>query len=274
MKIFFVVLCILLFFPNPAFGSGNKEVDSQNVNEVQSEVTKEQTSMKEQYETGLWIVKSSGNKLTVIGVSNPMLKRQDEIAAAKEDAARKTAMYFFMRGKMEILNNIGSGLFDYQHDSNVEIIYDTDFEKYKNQLTYNPDEDVLVTREGIFVRFQYPTVVTQINYRSSIVNGRPDWIRNSERPEFEDYLTAVGFSRNQIRLKDTILKSTEDAVVRMIESLSTTVNTKEISVSGEGSSSFTHTTSEGTLYGFQVIEFWIEPETRYVYTLAIAKKDG
>jgi hypothetical protein len=60
----------------------------------------------------------------------------------------------------------------------------------------------------------------------------------------------------------------------MIESLSTTVNTKEISVSGKGSSSFTHTVSEGTLYGFQVIEFWIEPETRYVYTLAIAKKDG
>jgi hypothetical protein len=274
MKIFFVLLFILLSFPNPAFGSGNKEVDSQDVNEVQSEVTKEQTSMKEQYETGLWIVKPSGNKLTVIGVSNPMLKRQDEIAAAKEDAACKTAMYFFIQGKTETTNNIGSGFFDYQHDSNVEIIYDTEFEKYKKQLTYNPDEDVLVTREGVFVRFQYAAAVTEINYRSTFADGKPDWLRNSERPEFEGYLTAVGFSRNQIRLKDSIKKSTEDAVVRMIESLSTTVNTKEISVLGKGSSSFTHAVSEGTLYCFQVIEFWIEPETRYVYTLAIAKKDG
>jgi hypothetical protein len=270
MKIFFALLLLTILLPNFTFGSGNKEVDFQNTKEI----PKDQFSMKEQYETGLWIVKSSGNKLTVIGVSNPMLKRQDEIASAKEDAARKTAMYFFIQGRTETANSTGSGFFDYQYNSNVEIIYDTDFEKYKNQLTFNPDKDVLVTREGVFVRFQYAADVTEIDYRSSVVNGRPDWIRNSERPEFEGYLTAVGFSRNHIRLKDTILKSTEDAVVRMLENLSSTVNTKEISVTGGGSSSFTHTVSEGTLYGFQVIEFWIEPETRYVYTLAIAKKDG
>jgi len=57
--------------------------------------------MKEQYETGHWIVKPSGGALTVIGVSNPMLKRQDEIAAAKEDAARKAAMYFYIQGRIE-----------------------------------------------------------------------------------------------------------------------------------------------------------------------------
>jgi len=269
MKIYFVLL-FLFIFSNSTFCSGKTESGSQNTNEV----PKAQLSMKEQYETGHWIVKPSGGALTVIGVSNPMLKRQDEIAAAKEDAARKAAMYFYIQGRIETVNNTGAGFFDYLYDSNVELLYDTELEKYKNQLTFDPLNDVLVTREGIFVRFQYAAAVTEINYSAKIVNSRPDWLRNSGKPEFEGYVTAVGFSKNRRRLKDTILKSAEDAVVRMIESLSVTVNTKEVSVTGQGSSSFVHTVSEGKLYGFQVIEFWVEPETRYVYTLAVARAGG
>jgi len=261
MKTFFVLLFLFIFsFPNSAFDSENTE-----------SIYPSDLTMKEQYEAGHWITKPSNNVLTVIGVSNPMIRRQDEIAAAKEDAARKVAMYFYIQGRIETANNTSSNLSDYLNDSNIEIIYDTDFEKYKSQLSYNPQDDVLVTREAVFVRFQYAATVTGINYESRIVKGRPNWIRNSEKPEFEGYLTAVGFSKNQRRLKDTIYKSTEDAAARMIEGLSTTVNTKEISITGKSSSSYIHTVSEGKLYGFQAIEFWIDPETSYVYTLAIAR---
>jgi hypothetical protein len=230
--------------------------------------------MKEQYEAGHWVTTPSGSALTVIGVSNPMVRRQDEIAAAKEDAAKKVSMYYGIQGKIESVNSAGTGFFDYQYDSNVELSYDTDFEKYKGRLAFDPDNDVLVTREGTFVRFQYVAAVLEINYSAGIANGRPNWVGNSGKPEIEGCLTAVGFSRNQIRLKDAILKSTEDAAVRMIEGLSTAVNVKEISVTGQSSSSLIHTVSEGELYGFQVIEFWIEPETRYVYTLAAARAGG
>jgi hypothetical protein len=57
----------------------------------------------------------------------------------------------------------------------------------------------------------------------------------------------------------------------MIENLSTTVNTREKIVTGQGSSSFIQAKSEGRLNNFRVIDFWIEPETRFVYTLAIAE---
>jgi hypothetical protein len=163
---------------------------------------------------------------------------------------------------------------DYQNNSNVELVYDTDYEKYINQLTFDPQNDVLVTREGVFIRFQYPANVTNITYSVKITSGRPDWLKDSGSLKFDGFITAVGFSRSQRRLKDTIFKSTEDAAARMIESLSTTVNTRETSVTGQGSSSFVHSVSEGSLYGFQVIEFWIEPETRYVYTLAAARAGG
>jgi len=269
VKIFFVLLFIFIF-SNSTFGSGRKESDSKSTKEVLA--LKDQFSMKEQYETGRWIAKPSNNMLTVIGVSNPMIRRQDEITAAKEDAARKAAMYFWIQGRIETVNNTGAGFFDYQYDSDVELVFDTDYEKYINQLTFDQQNDVLITQEGIFVRFQCAAAVTEINYSISTVNGRPNWIRNSGKPEFEGYVTAVGFSRNQRRLKDTIIKSTQDAALRMIENLSTTVNTKEISAAGQGSSSLVHTVSEGKLYGFQVIEFWIEPETRYVYTLAVARE--
>jgi len=266
MKIFFSLLYIFLL-STPAFCLGNTESDPKGTNIVLIN----RYSMKEQYESGHWFAKPSGNMLTVIGVSNPMIKRQDEITAAKEDAARKTAMYFWIQGRIETVNNTGAGFFDYLYDSNVELLFDTELEKYKDKLTYDPQNDVLITREAIFVRFQYPAAVTEINYTGGIVNGQPYWIKNSNKPEFAGFVTAVGFSRNQWRLKDTINKSTEDAVIRMIESLSTTVNTKEESVAGQRSSSFIRTVSEGILHNFQVIEFWIEPNTRYVYTLAIAK---
>jgi hypothetical protein len=270
MNIFFILLFIFSF-SNTVFCSGNRESGSQSTNEYITGNTPSQLSMKEQYEAGHWIIKPSGGALTVIGVSNPMIKRQDEITAAKEDAARKTAMYFWIQGRIETVNNTGSGFFDYLYDSKIELLYDTELEKYKNQLTYDPQNDVLITREGIFIRFQYPSAVTEINYNANIINGQPNWIKNSGKPEFTGFVTAVGFSKNQRRLKDTIIKSTEDAVIRMIENLSTTINTKEVSVAGQGSSSFIHTVSEGKLYDFQVIEFWIEPKTRYVYTLAVAK---
>jgi len=270
MKIYFVLL-FLFSLTIVSFGSGNKESDSQNTNTVIKENDFTRPSMQEQYETGHWITKSSANALTIIGVSNPMSRRQDEIAAAKEDAARKTAMYYGVNGRTETASRDGSNLLDYLYASNVELVFDTDYEKYINRLVYDPQKDVLITAEGIFIRFQYASAVTEINYSAKIVNGRPSWIESGGKPEFEGYITAVGFSRNQRRLKDTVVKATEDAALRMIENLSTTVNTKEVSASGQGSSSNIHAVSEGTLYGFHVIEFWVEPETRYVYTLAIAR---
>jgi len=272
MKMFFVLLFLFFIFPaNSAFCTGKTEFDSQIKNEVIGDNSPSRLSMKEQYEAGHFIAKPSDGALIVIGVSNPMSKRQDEIAAAKEDAALKAALYFFIKGKIDTVNNTGSGFLDYQYDSNSELVFDTDYDKYINGLAYDPQNDVLRTGEGVFIRFQYITDVTGIHYNAGMANGRPNWTRNSEKPEFDGYITSVGFSRNQRRLKDTILKATENAALRMIESLSTAVYTKEVSVTGQGSSSFIHTVSEGTLYGFQVIEFWIEPVTRYVYALAVAR---
>jgi len=228
-------------------------------------------SMKEQYDAGRWIAVSQDNKLTVIGVSNPMTRRESEIIAAKEDAARKTAMYYGIQASVEITNAIGSGFFDYSQNSNIEITYDADYEKFIDQLSYNPQNDVLITSEAVFIRFKHKTMAADISGRALSGTSRPDWTRNRDKFEFEGFITAVGFSQNQRRLKDTIFKSAEDAVTRMIADISTSVVTREITEAGQGSLSLVHFKSEGRLNNFQIIEMWIEPETRSVYTLAIAR---
>ena len=262
MKTIFVLLFVFIF-PGMVFSSGNPDLNN-NI---------PQPSMQEQYASGYWIARSSNNKLIVIGVSSPMSRRDSEIAAAKEDAARKVAMFYGMNISMEITNSTGSDFFDYMHDSNVELLYDTNYERYVDQLTFDPQNDVLVTGEAVFVRFQHDTRVRDIDYTVRFVNSRPDWISNRNKPEFEGYMTAVGFAQNQRRLKDTIFRSTENAVVRMMEALSVTVNTSE-TITGQSSSSSIQTKSEGRLNNFRVIDFWIEPGTRFVYTLAIAGEGG
>jgi hypothetical protein len=57
----------------------------------------------------------------------------------------------------------------------------------------------------------------------------------------------------------------------MVQGLSAQIDVKEVSTAGQGSSSYIYETSEGNLNNFQVIEFWVEPQTRYVYVLAIAR---
>ena len=262
MKTIFVMLFVF-FFPGLVFSSGNRDLN----NDIS------QPSMQEQYTSGYWIVRSSNNKLIVIGVSNPMSRRESEIAAAKEDAARKVAMFYGVYGNIQTVSRTGSSFFDYMHDSNVELTYNTNPEIYIDQLTFDPQNDVLITGEAVFVRFQHNTAIINIDYRARMINGHPSWTRNHDLPEFDGYTTAAGFAQNQRRLKDTISKSTENAVARIIEELSTTVNAREI-ITGQGSSSFIQTKSEGRLINFMVIDFWIEPETRCVYTLAIAGVGG
>ncbi|MCL2271670.1 MAG: hypothetical protein FWC19_02555 [Treponema sp.] len=228
-------------------------------------------SMQEQYNTDRWFMLPSDNKLIVIGISNPMIKRQDEIISAKEDAARKIAMFFGVHGTVEVTNSIGSNILDYSHESNISLSYDSDYESFIDKLKYDP-KDILITAEAVFIRFWFDADIDGINYTADTGVNRPAWTRNQDLPDIPGYVTSVGFARNQRRLKDTIFKSTEDAITRMIADLHTVINTKEISIAGKNSSSYIHTKSEGNINNFHVIELWIDPDTRFVYTLAVARK--
>jgi hypothetical protein len=202
-----------------------------------------------------------------------MVKRESEIDAAKEDAAKKVAMFYGLHGSIETTHSVGANFFDYVNDSKIDIKPNQDDAMYIDQLTLDPKKDVLIADGAVFVRFKHSTAGKSVNYTSSInVDGRPEWTFSRNLPHIDGYITAVGFAQNQMRLRDTVYKSTEAAAVRMIEDSHMEMQITDTVRTGYSSTGAIYARSEGRLNGFQVIEFWIDPKTGYVYTLAIAKK--
>jgi hypothetical protein len=233
------------------------------------------STMEGQHKAGYWITRPSNDALTIIGVSSPMLKRESEIDAAKEDAAKKVAMFYGLHGSIETTHNVGANFFDYVNDSKIDIKLNQDYAMYIDRLTFDPKKDVLIVDGAVFVRFKHSAAGKTINYTPAMnADGRPEWTFSRNLPQIDGYITAVGFARNQLRFKDTVYRSTEAAVVRMIEDLYMEMQISDSVGSGYGSTGAIYAKSEGRLNGFQVIEFWIDPKTNYVYTLAIAKKVG
>jgi len=230
-------------------------------------------SINKQAASGHWITRPSENTIIIIGISSQHVKKDDDISEAKEDAARKVSMYHGIRGYIESFHNSGVNFFDYISDSKIELDYDTDFEKYIDQLSFDPKVDVINIDKSVFVRFKYSTASIHVDFTASLnENGRPNWTYSRDLPEIDEYMISVGFARNQVRLKDTIKKSTEAAAARLIEDMSAQIMSYDKSATGKGASSMIQTRSQGKLFNFQIIEFWIDPETGYVYTLAIAKQ--
>ena len=231
-------------------------------------------SMEEMAKSGHFYSRPGEGTITIIGVSNGMIKRESEIESAQKDAARKIALFYGANGSIESFLTSGSrGFFDYDNQTNIRLEYDTDYEKYISKLDFDPETDVYKTQRGVFVRFTYNTPLGYIHYVPVVdSSGRPSWTNSSNLPRIDGYITAVGLSRNQSYLRDTIIKSTDAAVFGLFDQISSNVAVStRIDPSGRTIDT-THSISEGKISGFYILEFWIEPKTENVYTLAIARE--
>ena len=231
-------------------------------------------SMQEQSESGYWVSRPSGNELIIIGVSSIMAKRDTELDTAKQDAARKASMFNGVQGVIETFSRSGSaGFFDSVNASSIDLSYDTNYQNYISNLKFDPEKDVLRTNDAVFVRFRYSAAVDSIQYNSGKDSkGRPYWTSHRELPQINGYRTVVALAQRQSRLKDTIIKSADAAIAGLIQDMSTQVHATDYSQSKGGTSGTISTRSEGKLDKFMILEFWIEPETMNVYTLAAARQ--
>ena len=262
MKTLFVFLFAIFSLSCASSASGKKENSSIDIYKLNA--------------NGYWRTMPSNNSITVIGVSNPLSKKSDEIAAAKEDAARKIAMYHGIYISIESIHTTGSSFFDYVNDSKIEVLYDSNYKKYIEQLIFDPQRDVTLTDKGVFVRFKYITTTKAVKaiIDTKNIKDRPNWTHSRNLPKIDGYSTAVGFAQNQMRIKDTIMKATEAGAARIIENNNTQIADTSKSVVDFAASNTIHAKSKGKLSNFQVINLWIDPKTDYVYTLVIAKFDN
>ena len=209
--------------------------------------------------------------LVFIGVSGPQLKPEQEIEAAREDAARKVSMYHGLNASFASVQSMGTNALDYYSDSNFQMDYDNALDRYMESLSYDPKRDVTYGNGSVFVRFSYPGIFPgDINYSfANNVDGSPEWIK---RPplEINGFMAQTGFARRQQRIKDTIARASEDAIAGLISRSSARIRTNE-SANDNQNSSVVVQRSRGRLLYFMVLETWIDPKDMSVWILAVAK---
>lgn len=220
-----------------------------------------------------WLTLPGAASVPIIGVTGRQSSREAEIDTAREDAARKAAMYHGVYAVSENVQSIGDSVFEYYTGSEIVLQFDTELEKYMERLEFDENRDVRRTSDGgVFVRFSYPVSFPgNISYhfaRNS--DGSPVWTKNPPR-EISGFPAGVGFSGRQWRRQDTFKKSCDSAAAAIASQLSTVVTVKE-TASGSASSSAILQQSTGYLERFLVLETWTDPRTRGVWTLAVAGK--
>jgi len=229
-------------------------------------------SMQAQWESGTFTKDSHGGEIVVIGVSSRLVRRTDEILAAKNDAARKIAMFYGISGTVESFHRAGAGFFDFIAESRINIESAiTDYTRLIERLTFDPEYDVLEFSGGTLIRFTYSAEAARLNFTNTLdANGRPTWIDNRNLPSFDGYMTAVGFSQNQVWLRDTVMRSTQAAAAALLKMTGTSTETETVVFNGQAVT-YIHSRSEGRFRNFRIIGLWIDPGNMSVYTLGIAR---
>jgi hypothetical protein len=221
-----------------------------------------------------WITTPENGSLVFIGGAGARTKKDEAIRYALSDAARKVAFYLGVQGKSVSVLDVGAGHLDFNADSTLELTYDPDYEKYVEQLEFDPETDVLVTENSVFVRARWPSPdLSNVNFVSQWT-GRPDWTLNPPGT-IDGYLAAVGRSGAHSRSYSAVIASCENAIAALLHNKDNTVDAGVASVETSSGGSMTATSNrevaEGELSQFYVLEIWIDPADRSVWTLAIAK---
>jgi hypothetical protein len=211
------------------------------------------------------------------GAAGVRSNREEAIRLALEDAARKASMFTRVQGKFVSYNNTAVSFFDYRSGTESSLSHDENYTDYIENFIFDPETDVLQDHNAVFVRVRYPSAVpVDISYRLQSYHGtaRPGWIDN--QPAVSGYITGIGYADRRASHADTVKISYESAVFSIIRNISSAVEGSMADVRGSGGFGSPNTgevkvSAEGVLLGFYVLDFWVDPASQAVWTLAIAK---
>jgi hypothetical protein len=219
--------------------------------------------------------------LVFIGAAGKRSNPKETVQFAMEDAARRVALFHKVSGEYAVENYIGSGTFDYANNTYTSMKYDEEGSKqYVDALQFNADTDTIEIENTLFVRTVYPAALpVPVKYRPSYnrTDHKPDWVDNPIS-EIEGYEAGVGYSGRYSSLTDTFTHSYQNAIFAIIRNINSTSRNTEILYHNTGdffgywTSSDNVTYSYGTLNGFYILDTWLDPKTKSVWTLAIAGK--
>jgi hypothetical protein len=222
----------------------------------------------------------AGNGLVFIGAAGKRSNPKETVRFALEDAARRVAVFYEVSGEYAVENNIGSGAFDYTYNTHTSLNYrKEDANGYVDALQFNADTDTLEMENTFFVRTVYPAgLPSPVNYYPVYrgADQKPDWV-DSPPVNIEGYEVGVGYSSRRASLADAYTNSCNNAIFAIIRNIVTVFRSSDVLYNSEAlfgykTSNNNITYSYGSLTGFYVLDTWIDPHAKTVWTLAIAKK--
>jgi hypothetical protein len=227
-------------------------------------------SLEELFDSGYWVTRPSETGMTVIGIAGRRSNRDEAIAEAVADAARRAALYHGVRGESASVLNQGSGSLDYFSDYEYKLDLLNNTENYIEELVFDREKDILEKNGTVIVRAQYAGVSSVPPYNSALEEGTPTWVKNYG-VDISGFLTAVSYSKNKGSPQKTYRASYENAIASLFPQLSTkTAN--EVVDAGRGKVIQNYSVSSGTLENVMILETWVDKKTGAVWTLLVANQ--
>jgi hypothetical protein len=226
-------------------------------------------SLEELYDSGHWVTTRSDGGITVMGIAGRRANKNEAIAEALADAARKVALYYGVRGESASVLNQGSGNLDYFSDFDYKLSLLNKEENYIGDLVFDKDKDVVEKSGVVVVRVKYPGVSDIPSYKSVMEDGRPDWVKNYGA-EIPGFWIAVSYSKNKGSPQKTYQASYESAIASLLPRLSTKTGNEILSME-DGKLNLNYSVSSGTLENVMILETWTDKGTGTIWTLLAAK---
>ncbi|MDR1219739.1 MAG: hypothetical protein LBK73_09045 [Treponema sp.] len=227
-------------------------------------------------EKALWNTSTSGGELIIVGVGGIQMYDSGSIQKALEDAARKASLFAGIRGVVVYYEHIGASFWRYSIASATKIDYNEDYLGYIEQLSYDPERDIIINERGAFVRVRYklPNSFHAVYPSSGSETEKPDWVVNPPS-RIAGFTAGVGYARPQMFSNATYVASYESAIANLVSKGSNSIESKNIQLQGEGYNyddirEFI-TTAAAVIDGFYILQVWVDPKDGGVYTLAIAQ---
>lgn len=225
----------------------------------------------------VWSTVPAGGKLVIIGAAGRQIRREDAVTLALEDAAKKAAFFHGIYGYTETFVQSGSAYYDFDSGKSVEFVYDEEYIKYVDRFEFDEKQDVFEEEDSVFVRVRFDASLgSQLSFRPTAAGSTPEWIRTPPR-DLGGYTAGVGFSLRHSYYKDAVIASYEAAAASILNKLHSRAGSASDSLETGGYSdalTLEMQVAEGFLTEFYVLEIWVDPSNKSVWTLAIAKNGG
>jgi len=154
--------------------------------------------------------------------------------------------------------------------------------QYIESLKFDPDKksDIVEVENAVIIRTTYPVSLSNPILYWPTYSGaekKPSWV-DYPPVAIPGYDIGIGYSDRRSSTAETWKKSYDEAIFSLVRSVDASSTSEEINIINSaslfGSSRTTEdfTYSLRTLADFYVLDTWMDPKTKAVWTLAVARK--